>query len=154
MPKRLPEFFLIDMLISIDVISRYMTKIKDAIDFVENEAVFIIVTRELEILGEATNNFLKDKNLAQLTQPTWRQVVDFRNVISHEYFGLNFEEIYDIIINELPAFEQEIFEVVVKVKNSENFKLALLETQKDFRKIGRHESVCYLEGIEYRLYKT
>ena len=81
MPKRLPEFFIVDMLMSIDVISRYMAKIEDAFEFVENEVVFIIVTRELEILGEATNNFLKDKGIGQLAKPTWRQVVDFRNII-------------------------------------------------------------------------
>ena|SRR3990172_12338374 len=153
MPKRLTEFFVVDVLVSFDIISRHMKKIHNALAFVKNETVFIVVTRELEILGEAINNFLKDENLHHLAGPTWREVVDFRNVISHEYFGLNYEEIFDIVTNDLSIFGKEVFDVVKKIKDSENFKLAISETKNDFVKIGRNQSVRYLKNLEQQLYK-
>jgi len=57
--------------------------------------------RELQIIGEATKHLLQ----AQLIDDTYRIVVDFRNVIVHEYFGIDADEIWDILQNELPTFE-------------------------------------------------
>ena len=152
MLNRNAEFFIIDILVSSDAISRHMGNITNAVVFVADELVFTAVTRECEIIGEATNNILKSADLAHLVNPKWRRVVDFRNIISHEYFGLNYEDIFEIIEKDLPVFAREILGIAAKLKDSENFKLALSGAQNDLKKIGRKESLRYLEGLQRSLY--
>jgi len=151
MLNRKAEFFIIDILVAGDAISRHMSGIDDPIDFVANELLFTAVTRECEIIGEATNNLLKSTTLQHLVNPKWRKVVDFRNVISHEYFGLNYEDIFDIIKNHLSQFIQEILNVAAVVKDSDDFKLALFGAQEDLKKIGRIKSVIFLEELQNTL---
>lgn len=152
MLNRNVEFFVIDILVSCDAISRHMVKITHPLEFVANELVFTAVTRECEIIGEATNNILKSQDLQHLVNPKWRRVVDFRNIISHEYFGLNYEDIFEIIEKDLPIFTQEILDIATKIKDSENFKLALSGAQNDLKKIGRKASLQYLESLQRSLY--
>jgi len=61
--------------------------------------------RELQIIGEATKHLLQEKFLDE----DYRIIVDFRNVIVHEYFGIDPDEIWDIIQYELPPFEKSIY---------------------------------------------
>ena len=151
MHKRLAEFFIIDVFVCIDTIYRYLKNIHNPIEFVSNEVVFKIVTHELEIVGEATNNLLKDTSIQHLVKPAWRDVVNFRNVISHEYFGLNFEEIFDIVTTEVPLFEQELLVLAQQIKHTENFVLALVETKKDLSRINRFEAIKCLQRLEQTL---
>lgn len=153
MLKRMPEFFIIDILIASNAVFRHIAKVENPIEFVSDELLFTAVTRECEIIGEATNNILKCAELKHLINPTWRKVVDFRNVISHEYFGLNYEDIFEIIKTDLPVFVEEIFDLAIKFKNSDDFKLALAGAQRDLQKIGRKQSVEYLEQLELMLYQ-
>ncbi len=153
MPKRYPEQFAIDVLICFDTIYRFMAPIKSAYQFVSDEATFIVVTRELEIIGEAVGNILKDDRLKPLVKPEWRDIVDFRNVIVHEYFGMNYEEIFDIVTAELPMFDQEFSAFIDQIKDSESFRLALAEAKNDVQKIGRLQSLDYLKKLELSLYR-
>ncbi len=139
MLDRKAEFFIVDILIANDAISRHMVNITDPMDFVSNELLFTAVTRECEIIGEATNNLLKAKNLQHLVNQKWRKVVDFRNVISHEYFGLNYEDIFDLVNT---------------IKDSDAFKLALFGAHDDLKKIGRKKSVAFLEDLQQKLLLT
>jgi len=151
MPKRLPEFFVIDILVSIETIQRYMKKVRNEIEFVTDEAVFKIVTRELEIIGEATGQLLKAAAIAKLVRPEWRRVVNFRNVISHEYFGLDYEEIYMIVTEKLPQFDKEVRELSRELNKEPLLIAALAQTKSDLKKIGRLKSVKFLEKFEKSL---
>ncbi|MCY7421650.1 MAG: DUF86 domain-containing protein [Chitinophagaceae bacterium] len=54
--------------------------------------------RNLEIIGEASKNLpqsLKDK----YPQVPWEEMYRLRNRISHEYFGIDYEIIWDISID-------------------------------------------------------
>lgn len=62
------------------------------------------VVREFEIIGEATNNLIK---LQYFTNEK-REIVDFRNILIHEYFGIDEDEIWGIIDNFLDSFQSDI----------------------------------------------
>lgn len=128
MSKREPEFYLIDIFVASNKIFRYVKEIANADKLRWNELVWDGVIRELEIVGEATNNLLK----FNLVDKKYRIIVDFRNIIVHGYFGIDEEEVWAIIKDNLPMFLKELKELV-KNKNidvNEVINYAIIENKK------------------------
>lgn len=69
------------------------------------------VIRELEIVGEASSRISLDKKNEYPGVP-WRLLKDFRNVLAHEYFGVNEEIVWDIVSNKLPALKEQIDDIL------------------------------------------
>ena len=98
----------------------YLLHIKDAINkieiftkgidyrkFIENDMIQSAVIRQIEIIGEASKQLpreIKDKH----SEIEWKATTDFRNVIIHEYFGIDLKIMWDIIKNELPPLERKL----------------------------------------------
>ena len=110
MSKRYTELFIVDILVAIDKIKRYSSGFDDAQSFYHDDKSFDATMRELQIIGEATKHLLQ----ANLIDESYRIIVDFRNVIVHEYFGVDADEIWDILQNELPMFEENIYLLLAK----------------------------------------
>jgi len=56
----------------------------------------------LTIIGEAAGR-ISDEATAELPDLPWRKMKNLRNVIVHEYEGLNLPKIWEIITIQLPA---------------------------------------------------
>jgi uncharacterized protein with HEPN domain len=69
------------------------------------------VIREFEIIGEASKYLLK----ADLLDKEFQQVVDFRNKITHEYFGIDADEIWDISFDDLKQYEKVIMKLIQSI---------------------------------------
>lgn len=65
------------------------------------------VIRNLEIIGEAANRLPKVFT-AQDQKIAWHRIIGFRNRIVHDYFGIDFEIIWEILHDEIPRFREEI----------------------------------------------
>jgi uncharacterized protein with HEPN domain len=66
------------------------------------------VERQFEIFGEAMSRALRaEPDLGELIAAT-RGVVDFRNVVAHEYDALSPAAVWDIARNELPALARVV----------------------------------------------
>ena len=63
MSNRKSSFYIVDIFIATNKISRYTNKFDNADDFLNSEMQWDATIRELEIIGEATNNLLKLKIL-------------------------------------------------------------------------------------------
>lgn len=61
---------------------------RDFEEFKENNMVVDAVVRNFEIIGEATNN-LPDEVKERHPEMPWRKMYGLRNVVSHEYFGID-----------------------------------------------------------------
>ena len=59
------------------------------------------VERQLEIIGEAANH-LSDEFLGSHVELPIKQAKGLRNVISHEYFRVNHERVWRVVINRVP----------------------------------------------------
>ena len=107
---RVTEMFIFDIYIA-------GLKIKDVVSDFDNAQALLhdfrswdSVIREFEIIGEASKYLLK----ANLLDRQYQQVVDFRNKITHEYFGIDADEIWDISFEDL----EEYLEVILKLINA------------------------------------
>lgn len=69
-------------------------------DFLNNRLLQLSVTRLLEIIGEASAK-LSDEYKSSYPNIEWKSIVGFRNIIVHEYFGLDYQIIWDIIKNHI-----------------------------------------------------
>lgn len=152
MPKRDFEFFVIDMLVSLNTIQRKMKCIANFEELVQNEDTWLIVTRSLEIVGEAMKSILECKNIDRsLINPEWRYVIDFRNIVAHEYFGLNAEQVFDITTNDVPELEAQILNFVKKLSQKEKFNLVINQAIIDLEKTNRSQSIEYLKSINPKI---
>ena len=62
--------------------------------------------------GAATEFQLKKGLTHKYPAVEWRKISDFRNVLAHEYFGINFKIMWDIIKNKLPKLMQDIKAII------------------------------------------
>jgi len=79
-------------------------------DFVSNKMMLDAVVRELEIIGEATNNLSEDFR-SKNSDILWQRIKNMRNFLIHEYFGVNKRIVWDTCkkdIPELKAFIKKI----------------------------------------------
>ena len=62
------------------------------------------VIRNLEVIGEAARilpNEIKEKT----SEIEWRKIIALRNILIHEYFGVNLKIVWDVVQNKLTAVE-------------------------------------------------
>ncbi len=59
------------------------------------------------VIGDSTAR-LTDQLKAREPQIPWSRIKGFRNIVAHDYFGVDAEEVWQIIKNTLPEFEKEI----------------------------------------------
>jgi len=81
-------------------------------EFKNDRKTYQAVIREFEIIGEATKNIYQDLKKIYPDYP-WRKIIDFRNLITHNYFGIDFLTIWNTIFDKLPELK-EIIEKISK----------------------------------------
>ena len=75
--------------------------------FCENDMMIDAVVRELEIIGEATNNLSEQLREIHPEIP-WRDAIDMRNFLIHEYFGVRTHIVWDTCKNDIPVLRSFI----------------------------------------------
>jgi uncharacterized protein with HEPN domain len=65
------------------------------------------VVRNIEIVGEASNQITADYKLSN-PQVEWREAADLRNRLIHNYSGLDYVLLWEIIHLNIPSFKQKI----------------------------------------------
>ena len=58
--------------------------------------------RSLEIIGEAVKH-LPEELRSDYPQIQWRAVAGLRDRLIHGYFGVDYEIVWDVVVNHLPA---------------------------------------------------
>lgn len=73
------------------------------------------VIRNFEIIGEASKN-LDEKIKVKYPNVPWQEMYYLRNKVSHEYFGVDYEIIWDVAINYLPENKIQIDHIISEEK--------------------------------------
>jgi len=99
---------------SIDKIEQYSSEFSDAEDFYHDSKSFDATMMQFVVIGETISrldeNFKNSQN-----QIPWQKIKDFRNIIAHDYFGIDPEEIWDIVNEKLLPLKKEIKKIIDEV---------------------------------------
>jgi uncharacterized protein with HEPN domain len=101
MPKRDDDLLVSDM---IDCCLKILNYIKglDYNAFLNDSKTTDAVIRNFEVLGEACK-YVSDETKLKNPLIEWRKLGDFRNILIHDYFGINHDILWNIIEKELPG---------------------------------------------------
>ncbi len=110
------ELYLKDILDSIKKIYNYIDD-KNFNTFRNHEMMKDAVLRNLEIIGEASNN-ISDSLKKKYQNILWSEIIGLRNIVVHDYFGVDLNIIWEIIKKDLPEFEKQIQEILKKEFNN------------------------------------
>lgn len=86
-------------------------------DFIEDGRTFDAVVRNLEIVGEAARHIPADVR-QRYPEVGWPGIVALRNIVAHEYFGVDEEIIWDIVRTKVPV----LLEQVQRILQDEEFQ--------------------------------
>ncbi len=89
-----------------DKIETYIRGVDFAI-FSSNSIIFDAVIRELEIIGEAAGK-IDEEFQKQYPDIPWRKIIGARNILIHEYFGINKKIVWDTCQNDLKELKQQL----------------------------------------------
>jgi uncharacterized protein with HEPN domain len=92
--------YLEDIVVPMERVQEYITGL-DFQHFKWDQKTVDAVIRNFEIIGEAAKN-LSNHIKDQHTLSPWEEMYRLRNRISHEYFGIDYEIIWDIATKHLP----------------------------------------------------
>ena len=65
------------------------------------------VVRNLEIIGEAAKN-ISDEFKKKNKNIRWKKIAGMRDKLIHEYFGVNWDIVWDVVKLNLPELERQI----------------------------------------------
>jgi len=107
--KRDDSLYIKDILESIKAIEEYIENINYN-QFIENRMIYSATIRELEIIGEATGK-ISQETKEKYPNIDYRTIKDFRNVLAHEYFGVDMQIVWGIVTEKLASLKEEILKI-------------------------------------------
>jgi len=75
--------------------------------WVEQDAII----RNLEVIGEATIN-ISDDLKRKYPDVSWDEIRGMRNIVTHQYFGVELSEIWSTVINDIPLLKKQIQKMI------------------------------------------
>ena len=110
MSRRAPRLLLEDIFESIQKIKNYTNGMSSE-DFFDDDKTIDAVIRNFEIIGEAANRMPEDVR-DNYQKVNWHRIRGFRNRIVHDYMGIDYEIVWDIITTKLPDLYHNIEDII------------------------------------------
>ena len=87
--------------------------------FMESHTLQDAVLRNLQVMAESTQRL---SETAKATQPNveWRKIAAFRNILVHDYLGIDLDTVWDITQRDIPELKQAIEEMLSASQEEES----------------------------------
>ena len=83
-------------------------------DFLKDWTLKRAVVRSLEIIGEAAKKIPADFKV-KWDMVRWKDMAGMRDRLIHDYIGVNYSIVWDVIKNKIPELHKQILEVLEKL---------------------------------------
>lgn len=147
--QRHSELFVVDIFTAIYKIRQYTIQFENGEALRCNSLHWDATIRELELIGEALNHIEKSGTISSVLPKYFKKIVAFRNVIVHAYFGIDSEEVWNIVVEKLEVLFQDLSNLCIgtKLDLSEVIVSEIIE----YDKFGDNGMVEYLKDLETKL---
>lgn len=98
-------------------IRRFSNGYESADAFFADEIIYDAVLMNFIVIGEISNR-LSEQLKAKNNHIQWAKIKSFRNIVAHNYFGVDAEEVWLIIADTLPTFEKQITQILEDDENT------------------------------------
>ena len=88
-------------------IIEYTSRFESADDFNNDQRNFDATMMNFVVIGEMVDKLSQDFKKKN-SNIDWVKIKGFRNIIAHDYFGIDAEEVWQIIKNKIPILKSEI----------------------------------------------
>lgn len=103
---------LLDILEAIEKIEKYSYFGYDS--FIEDERTQIWIVHHLQVIGEASGR-LSDSLIKRYQYIPWADIVGLRNILVHQYFGIDLKQIWETVEIDLPVLKAGIGEILQQI---------------------------------------
>jgi uncharacterized protein with HEPN domain len=96
-----------------DAISEIQAYIKstDFEEFTRDSMKKYATVKQLEIIGEAATH-LSEGTREKYSEIEWREITGLRNILIHEYFGIDEHIVWEIITEDVPKLKDHVTEIL------------------------------------------
>jgi uncharacterized protein with HEPN domain len=101
---------LLHILESISEIEKYIAGANLDV-FLQNSMMRFATVKQIEIIGEAAN-YITEETKTKFSNIHWRQIIGLRHILVHEYFGIDANLIWQIIVSDIPQLKEAVKEVI------------------------------------------
>lgn len=86
--------------------------------FLTDETLKRAFVRSLEIIGEAVKQ-IPNETCQSYPQIEWRLIAGMRDRLIHVYYGIDYEIVWDAVVNKIPTLEQTVKQMLESENLSE-----------------------------------
>ncbi|MFO0838146.1 MAG: HepT-like ribonuclease domain-containing protein [Phycisphaerae bacterium] len=107
---RRDDLFLADIVAAADAIAGFIAGRNEA-EFVSNDLLRSAVLQKLTVIGEAAarvSQRLRDRH----TEIPWRDIVAFRNIAVHRYFGIDWQVVWNAATHDVPGLREDTLRII------------------------------------------
>ncbi|KOR34271.1 MULTISPECIES: HepT-like ribonuclease domain-containing protein [Planktothricoides] len=84
--------------------------------FGNNETFKRSFVRSLEVIGEATKKLSEDFR-SEYPEMPWRRMAGMRDKLIHDYFGIDYDVVWDVVKNEIPNLNWQITKIIKELED-------------------------------------
>jgi uncharacterized protein with HEPN domain len=101
-----------DDLLYLDHIAERIRRIEPSAEhgreaFEDSHVLQDAIIRNFEVIGEAVKQLSPDLQ-EQYPSVPWRRIAGFRDILSHDYMGVDLDEVWNVIENDLPQHRRTV----------------------------------------------
>jgi uncharacterized protein with HEPN domain len=108
---RRDEDYLGDILDAIQQIDKYAAFGRTRFD--SDELVQVWMIYHIQVIGEAASK-ISGEGRKKAPGITWSVIVGMRNVLVHDYFGIDLREVWKVVERDLPELKRQVEAVIGK----------------------------------------
>lgn len=139
------ELFIVDIFVAIQKVKEYTSSFNNPNDLLHSSLHWDATIRQLEIIGEALNKLLEDEIFNAQAPLYFRKVVNFRNNIVHGYFGIDIDEVWNVITLHLDILDNDIRSII---KDNIDIHDAIESEIEEYKQLNDIKIVKYLVGFK------
>ncbi len=110
--NRKDYYCMLNMLDAIEKIEQYSAPFSSADNFLEATQAFDATLMNFIVIGEMVEKLSDEFKDASDTHINWFKIRGFRNILAHNYFGVDAEEVWQVIHDSLPDLTAKLKELI------------------------------------------